>query len=262
MKLPIKSEMVALHHCLDLDSGSLTKRLGIKMEQNVLIVTALSIGFIHTIIGPDHYLPFILIARARNWSLRFTTLVTVVCGIGHVIGSVVLGLLGVALGIAVVALENVEAVRGDLASWLLIGVGVAYAAWGLRIGLRAGEHTHDHDHSDGGHRHSHHHLGRHAHVHGDVKSVTPWALFIVFVLGPCEPLIPILMYPAAKQSWGDLAMVTLAFGAVTITTMTAMVWIVSKGLVKINLGPLEKYVHALAGVIIAASGLAIKIFGL
>lgn len=232
------------------------------MELQVLLITALSIGFIHTLIGPDHYLPFILIGRARKWSLKFTTLVTIICGIGHVLGSVLLGLVGVVFGVAVGALEQVEVVRGDLASWLLIGVGVAYGVWGLRIGLRASEHTHEHDHNDGYHQHSHHHLSSHAHIHGDIKSITPWALFIVFVLGPCEPLIPILMYPAAKHSWGDLALVTLAFGAITITTMTAIVVIMSKGLLKINFGFLERYVHALAGIIIAISGLSIMIFGL
>ncbi len=232
------------------------------MELQVLVFTAISIGFIHTLIGPDHYLPFVLIGRARNWSLRFTTIVTVLCGIGHVLGSVLLGLIGVVIGIAVGALEQVEAVRGDIASWLLIGMGLAYAAWGLRIGLRAGEHTHEHDHSSGHHHHSHSHLGSHAHPHGDVKKLTPWALFIIFVLGPCEPLIPILMYPAAKQSWADLAWVTLAFGAVTITTMTVIVVILSRGLVKLDFGRFERYIHAMAGLIIALSGLAIKVLGI
>ncbi len=232
------------------------------MELEILVVTAISIGFIHTLIGPDHYLPFIMIGRARRWSLKFTALVTVFCGVGHVLGSVLLGIVGVVFGLAVGLLEQVETIRGDLASWLLIGVGIAYAAWGLRIGLRAGEHTHSHGHTDGQHDHSHHHLGRHAHIHGDEKTITPWALFIVFVLGPCEPLIPILMYPAARQSWLDLVWVTVAFGAVTIITMTTMVIIISKGLVNLKLGFMERYIHALAGVIIAVSGLAIKILGI
>ena len=47
------------------------------MELQVLVLTALSIGFVHTLIGPDHYLPFILIGRARKWTLKFTVLVTV-----------------------------------------------------------------------------------------------------------------------------------------------------------------------------------------
>ncbi len=232
------------------------------MEINILIWTAISIGFIHTIIGPDHYLPFIMIGKAREWSLSKILWITILCGIGHVLGSVLLGVVGVLLGISVGFLENVESVRGDVASWLLIGFGIAYAAWGLRIGLRASEHIHEHDHDGHDHQHSHHHLGSHAHIHGNQKSITPWALFIIFVLGPCEPLIPILMYPAAQGSWIDLVWVTLAFGITTILTMTAVVFIISKGLININLGFLEKYTHAIAGLIIALAGLSIKFLGL
>jgi len=234
------------------------------MELQILVWTAISIGFIHTIIGPDHYLPFIMIARARQWTIVKTMSITLLCGIGHVIGSVLLGVVGVALGLSIGLLENVETIRGDIASWLLIGFGIAYAAWGIRIGLRAAEHTHEHAHDVHGeqHHHLHHHLGGHAHVHGDIKSVTPWALFIIFVLGPCEPLIPILMYPAAQGSWMNLIWVTLAFGITTVSTMTLVVFIISKGLININLGILEKYTHALAGLIIALAGMSIKLLGL
>ena len=54
--------------------------------------TAATIGFVHTVTGPDHYLPFVVIGRARNWRLKRTLGVTVLCGIGHVLGSVALGL--------------------------------------------------------------------------------------------------------------------------------------------------------------------------
>jgi ABC-type nickel/cobalt efflux system permease component RcnA len=232
------------------------------MDIQILVWTAISIGFIHTIIGPDHYLPFIMIGKARKWSLSKILWITVLCGIGHVLGSVILGVVGVVLGISVGIIENVESVRGDLASWLLIGFGIAYAAWGFRIGLRAREHTHEHYHEGQDHQHSHHHLGSHAHIHGNPKSVTPWALFIIFVLGPCEPLIPILMYPAAQGNWSDLLWVTLAFGLTTIITMTSVVIIISKGLININLGFLDKYTHAIAGLIIALAGLSIKFLGL
>jgi len=233
------------------------------VELQILIWTAISIGFIHTIIGPDHYLPFIMIARARKWKLIKTMWVTFFCGIGHVLGSVLLGVVGVLLGISVGLLENVESVRGDIASWLLIGFGIAYAAWGLRIGLRATEHSHKHTHNENdNHQHIHHHLGTHAHLHGNPQSITPWVLFIIFVLGPCEPLIPLLMYPAAQGSWINLIWVTIVFGITTIGTMTLIVFVISKGLLNIKLGFLEKYSHAIAGLIIALAGLSIKLLGL
>lgn len=189
-------------------------------------------------------------------------MVTLLCGVGHVLGSVALGVVGIVLGVAVGILEQVESARGEWASWLLVGFGVAYTAWGLRIGFRASQHTHDHYHDEEAHAHPHHHLGHHVHIHGDLKSVTPWALFVIFVLGPCEPLIPILMFPAAQGSWGDLMWVTIAFGVTTIATMTSIVVVTSKGLIRVNFGFLERYVHAIAGAIIALSGLMIKLFGL
>ena len=34
------------------------------------------------------------------------------------------------------------------------------------------------------------HHGEHMHPHLVGASLTPWALFVIFVFGPCEPLIP------------------------------------------------------------------------
>ncbi|MHC4807099.1 MAG: sulfite exporter TauE/SafE family protein, partial [Planctomycetota bacterium] len=90
------------------------------VELSALIITAASIGFFHTILGPDHYLPFIMMSWARKWSGMKTTLVTLLCGLGHIGSSVVMGLIGVSLGLAVNKLEIVESFRGNLAAWLLI----------------------------------------------------------------------------------------------------------------------------------------------
>lgn len=67
-------------------------------EITILTLTAVSIGFIHTVFGPDHYLPFIVISKARKWSLLKTIFVTTLCGMGHILGSIVLGFIGIALG--------------------------------------------------------------------------------------------------------------------------------------------------------------------
>ena len=236
-------------------------------ELGILAATAATIGFVHTLTGPDHYLPFIVIGRARNWSLGRTLGVTALCGIGHVLGSVALGLLGIGLGLAVGQLNVIEGVRGDIASWLLISFGLVYAVWGLRKALRDKPHTHVHLHSDGTaheHHHSHHH--EHSHVHDEPgaakRSLTPWALFVIFVLGPCEPLIPILMYPAATSSFLDLALVTLIFAVVTVATMLLMVYLAQRGISLIPMRRIERYTHVIAGTAILGSGLAIRFLGL
>lgn len=233
-------------------------------EWAALMITAASIGFFHTLLGPDHYLPFIVMAKARQWSLLKTASITVLCGIGHVGSSVLLGAVGIAFGIAVGQLVEIESFRGDLAAWALIAFGFAYLLWGLRKAWRMRPHQHAHIHEDGTtHLHQHTHMSHHAHVHEKPGvTLTPWVLFTVFVLGPCEPLIPILMYPAARDSYAALFWVTLMFGSVTIATMLAVVVAASRGIQFVPLQALERYTHALAGGAICLCGLAIQFLGL
>ena len=234
-------------------------------EIKILAATAATLGFVHTLTGPDHYLPFIVIGRARRWRLSRTLLVTVVCGIGHVLSSVVLGLIGIAMGVAVGKLELIEGMRGDLAAWLLISFGLVYGVWGLRRARRGKRHSHRHAHVSGEvHDHEHDHHQDHTHIHdGEARgNLTPWALFIIFVLGPCEPLIPLLMYPAASSSVSGLVLVTLIFSVTTIGTMTLMVLFADRGIRLFPTQWLARYTHALAGLAILASGLAIQFLGL
>ena len=142
------------------------------------------------------------------------------------LGSVILGIIGISLGIAIGNIEIFESFRGNLAAWAFIAFGFVYMVWGIRRAARNKPHTHFHHHGNGVyHEHSHSHTNDHAHPHNDSheKKMTPWVLFTIFVLGPCEPLIPILMYPAASKSIGGLALVTAVFALTTIMTMLIIV---------------------------------------
>ncbi|MHC4678594.1 MAG: urease accessory protein UreH domain-containing protein [Planctomycetota bacterium] len=229
-----------------------------------LVVTAASLGFIHTIMGPDHYLPFVMMSWARRWSAVRTTVITVLCGLGHIASSVVLGLIGVWLGLVLKRLTIVESFRGAIAAWLLIAFGLVYFVWGLRRAYRNRPHEHRHFHDrDLRHKHEHRHDQEHAHVHNGRSraSIAPWALFVVFVFGPCEVLIPTLMYPAATSGWFGVAIVTAVFGTVTIATMVGAVLLVRAGVNFVRLSTLERFAHAIAGATICLCGLAIQ-FGL
>jgi nickel/cobalt exporter len=235
------------------------------VELSALIVTAASLGFFHTLLGPDHYLPFIMMSWARRWSGTKTALITLICGFGHIASSVVLGLVGVSLGLALKKLEFVESFRGNLAAWLLIAFGLAYLAWGLRHAYRGRPHVHDHTHrSEARHVHTHSHHRQHTHVHNGTTSasITPWALFVIFVFGPCEPLIPVLMYPAFRESIFGLVAVTCVFGIVTIGTMLAVVLLSRAGVSFVPMAKVQRFGHAIAGATICLCGLAIQFLGL
>ena len=84
-------------------------------------------------------------------------------------------------------------------------------------------------------------------------------LFTIFVFGPCEPLIPVLMYPAAEGSWWGVGVVAGVFGLATLATMLVTVALGHLGLSRLPLGGLERYSHALAGLALVACGLVIRI---
>ena len=114
----------------------------------------------HTVLGPDHYIPFIAIAKAKNWSVTKTLGITALCGVGHVLGSILIGFIGIFSGFALDQLTIIESFRGNIAAWLLIGFGLSYTVYGLRRAYKNRPHEHFHSHTDGT-VHTH----RHTHIH-------------------------------------------------------------------------------------------------
>jgi nickel/cobalt transporter (NicO) family protein len=236
------------------------------MDNSIILlsVTAISIAFIHTILGPDHYLPFIVLSQARKWNMKKTMIITFICGVGHVASSVILGLIGIAVGISVTKLISVESFRGNIAAWLFIAFGLVYMIISIRNLIKKRKHTHSHFHLGGEkHVHEHDHHEEHSHIHEEeMASTTPWILFLIFVFGPCEPLIPLVMYPAAQHNVPGAITVSLLFSLVTIVTMMSIVFAFRLGFNRINLKPVEKYANVIAGAMIFFSGLAIQFLGL
>jgi len=244
----------------------------VETELNILVATAFSVGLLHTLFGPDHYIPFVAMAKCNKWSSRKTLSVTALCGLGHVAGSIAIGFVGLMLGSVLFHIEAFETLRGNGAAWLLIGFGLAYFTWGVVQAVRDVPHTHLHAHSDGTvHSHLHQHDAEHRHVHDQVaveepqgmqrRSLTPWILFVIFVFGPCEVLIPLLMYPAAEANLTAMLMVVAAFSIATIGTMVASVMILVFGMNFVRLPDLHRYSHAVAGLAVLACGTLVK-FGL
>lgn len=246
-------------------------------EVSLLVLTAFSVGFLHTILGPDHYVPFVAMARSNKWTARKTVLITSLCGLGHIVGSVLIGTVGILLGAAVFQFESIESFRGDTAAWLLIGFGLAYLSWGVVRAVRDIPHTHLHSHDDGTvHSHLHKHDLEHRHLHESVqieeencsnpkqsnkRSLTPWILFLIFAFGPCEVLIPLLMYPAAEANTFAIIAVVAAFSIATIFTMVTAVMLIVYGMNFVRLPNLHRYSHAVAGFAVLLCGVLVK-FGL
>lgn len=158
-------------------------------------------------------------------------------GLGHVGSSFILGAIGIILGMGLARLEGLESFRGNIAGFLLIGFGVAYALWGLK-------HLKDH--------HFHPSKG---------EMVTLWTLMAIFVFGPCEPLIP-LMFLAIQYGWYGIWLTTLSFSVITVFMVVAQSMLAFLGFNLLPQRAIERWSHVMAGGVIALTGLAVTFLGI
>lgn len=204
----------------------------------VLIWATIATGFLHAL-APDHWMPFVSIGRAQKYSQTKLVGVTVLSGVAHVGSSIVLGGIGLLLGFSLTNLEAVESHRAEVAGLLLIGFGLAYGLWGLKQ-VRSHRHALDDPH----------------------RAVTVWTLVIIFLLGPCEPLIP-LMFVAAAHGGHAVFLVSVLFAAITLVMMVVQTVLVYRG---IDLFPWiripHQYSHIIAGLVIAGTGLLVMFLGI
>lgn len=229
-------------------------------ELTILLLSAITIAFLHTLAGPDHYLPFVALSKARGWTLHKTLFWTLVCGLGHVGSSIVLGLLGAALGWSLSGLQGLQSVRGGIAGWALVVFGIGYAAWGLYQLGRNRRHKHF-DRDEEGSLYVYEHRHGQAVLPQERHTVTPWVMFLIFLLGPCEPMIPLLFMPAAKASWAAMALIVSVYTTITLLTMVGMVLAGYFGLAFLKTEKLERYMHPLGGLTIFICGLGIVALG-
>lgn len=229
-------------------------------ELGILIITAITIACLHTLTGPDHYIPFIALSKARGWSFGKTLLWTVVCGCGHVWSSVLLALGGAAIGWSLSKVSWLEEVRGGIAGWILLLFGLIYGIWGLFQAWRNRLHKHFDAYEDGN-------IYVYEHKHGETvqpkerHKVTPWVLFIIFLLGPCEPMIPLLYFPASQNSWQAMLLLIFVYTFFTLLTMIVMVVFGYYGISFLKTEKLERYMHALGGLTIFICGIGMVFMG-
>ena len=131
-----------------------------------------------------------------------------------------------------------EATRGNMASFLLIGFGPAYMVWGIK-----------------------NYGKKHSHALEHAKTVSYWTLFALIVFGPCEPLIP-LLFVGYGYGWTAVFLVFLLFSVATIGMMLVQVHLVYYGVSRLRFHRLEHASDIIAGGVIAATGVAIRVLGI
>jgi ABC-type nickel/cobalt efflux system permease component RcnA len=175
--------------------------------------------------------------------------------------AILIAVVGVALGASLLDLERLDGLRGDAAGWVLLAFGLAYLLWGVRKARHGHVHAHPHVHPDGTvHSHRHDHAGEHAHAHGAAevgKGPVVWALVLIFVLGPCEALVPLLVIPVARGDAVGAVAIAGVFGVATLAAMLGAVWVGLTGASRFRAPWLSRWGHSLAGGAVAACGVAV-----
>lgn len=214
-----------------------------------LALTAITIAFFHTAAGPDHYLPFVVLSRSRGWSMMKTMTLTVLCGFGHVFSSIILGLIGVFMGWQMSEISFLQDIRGGLSSWALLIFGLVYLVWGIYKARQNQAHKHFDVVEDDVYVYEHKHNT--AYVPQKRVKVTPLVLFAIFVMGPSEPIIPLLFFSGTRHSTAEILTLILLFTLTTIVTMVAMVLLGNYSYRQLKTESIERYSHAIGGFVIS-----------
>jgi nickel/cobalt exporter len=190
-----------------------------------IALTGFTVAFFHAAI-PTHWLPFVLVARARGWTRAKTIALTLCAGVGHV---ALTSLLGVAI------------------AWF----GFQHHALG----------SHHQPSAECGHEHDHTHWEEElkdtpltSTRSGDWTAMS--GLFLMLTLSPCEGFLPIYL-SGVRFGWRGFALLTaiLAFGA--LAGMTLFTWLTLRGLERIKVQRIERYEAGLVGAMFTLLGVLV-----
>jgi ABC-type nickel/cobalt efflux system permease component RcnA len=233
------------------------------MQSTVLTtvaVTGFTVAFVHAAI-PTHWLPFVLVARARSWGRSKTLFVTTLAGLGHVALTSLLG-----LGIAWFGFQLEEKV--EWFSWLAGGLLLAFAAfyfWRQWTGTGICHH-----HAPGSHHHADEHCGEereHSHWQEELESspivstkAGDWAaisgLFVMLTLSPCEGFLPVYL-SGVQFGWTGFVVLSAILAVATLAGMTLFTWLALVGFERFRLKAFERREAGLLGALFAILGLLI-----
>ncbi|MDO8542792.1 MAG: hypothetical protein Q7S40_20315 [Opitutaceae bacterium] len=224
-------------------------------------VTGFTVAFLHAAI-PTHWLPFVLVARARGWGRAKTVAITSLAGIGHVALTSLLGLAIAWFGFQLD--ERAGEVFPWLAGGLLLGFAVFYF-WRQWKGIGVCHH-----HTPGSHHHADEHCQtEHEQSHwqeelqdsplvsskaGDWAAVS--GLFVMLTLSPCEGFLPVYL-SAVQFGWRGFVVLSVILAVATLAAMAVFTWLALIGFERFRLKTFERYEAGLLGGLFAVLGVIV-----
>jgi len=236
------------------------------MNSNVLTTiaaTGFTVAFFHAAI-PTHWLPFVLVSRARGWSRAKTIAVTLFAGLGHVGLTSLLG-----LGIAWFGFRLDERL-GRAFPWIaggaLVVVGI-YFGWRQVRGGGVCHHVvlggHHHASEECGHEAGHSHF-EHELEDSELVSArrSDWGviggLFLMLTLSPCEGFLPVYL-SGVQFGWHGFVVLSAILAVAALAGMTLFTWFALVGLERVNVKAFERWEAGLLGVLFCALGVLVVV---
>ncbi len=189
----------------------------------------------------------------QNWSRGKTLAVTTAAGIGHVLFTILLGVLVVWAGHE--TSQRTGQVFPFIAGGVLILVGIYYLVRQARGG---------HGHAHGAHGHHHDHPLDHDHHHEDVAlaACSDWpvtgGLLAMLTFSPCEGFLPVYLL-GIRYGWSAFIGLSAVLAVATVARMVALTWLTLAGLERLKLEVLERYEVQYRQLVYAFSGLIVMV---
>jgi hypothetical protein len=222
-----------------------------------LLAAAAGVGLGHAVL-PDHWLPLAVLGRTRRYPPGRVARLSGLAGIAHVLVSIVLGAVIVAIG-----LQFRSQVKG--AEDTIVGVILLATAAGFTIVELTGHgHHHEHDHSDENEQengHDQHSHDEHTHAHHDADDVQRGglsglaAVMVPFGAAASPDLTILPVFLAATAAGAATAIASLAvFAVVTVTTIVTLTLVAYSGGLQIKGDWLERWGNVVTALVLAVIG--------
>jgi ABC-type nickel/cobalt efflux system permease component RcnA len=219
-----------------------------------LFAAAAGVGFGHAIL-PDHWVPLAVLGRTRRYPLSKVARLSGLAGIAHVVLSIVLG--GVIIAVGLQFRSTVQNAQATIIGAILIATGLGFVV--LELSGRGHRHDHDeHGHRDEGeHRDEREHRDEHGH-HDDreqrgIRGLT--AVMVPFGAAASPDLTILPVFLAATTVGVATAIGSLViFAAVTIGTIVGLTLAAARGGYQLRGEWLERWGNTLTAIVLVVIG--------
>ncbi len=200
-----------------------------------LSITGFAVAFLHAII-PTHWLPFVMVGRARAWSHRRTLAAVAMAGGGHLLATTALGVAIARFGF------ELDHHFEEVFHWTVAAVLVGLGAW---LAFRAPH-------------------GREcSHCQGNPQKFQPdgtdraalWGLFLTLTLSPCELFLPVYL-TAVPYGWPGVIWLSGVLAVATLGGMLLLTALTLQGVTRLRWPWLRDPNPRLVGGLLAGLGIA------